>query len=152
MPRVNTKKIKSAPSRLIFLIALLGLLLFSNTFAPPKERSIYIGSQKILLEVVETQAEREKGLSGRKALTANSGMLFVFEQQGKHCFWMKDMNFPLDIIWLNSEKQIIHIVPNVKPATYPNDFCPDAPAKYVLELNAGQAQALDLLVGSRLSF
>ncbi len=80
-------------------------------------------------------------------------MLFVFQEERPHTFWMKDMHFPLDIIWINAECSIADIiadVPNPPPdqedGALPT-YSPSAPATYVLELNAGVAAASDLQTG-----
>lgn len=74
-------------------------------------------------------------------LPENEAMLFVFERSGEHCFWMKDTRIPLDMIWLNEQKQVVHIEENVQPESYPKSFCPDEAALYVVEVNAGQVSA-----------
>lgn len=63
---------------------------------------------------------------------------------------MKDMNFALDIIWLDADKKVIDIAYNVKPDTFPDSFCPKQPAQYVLEVNAGVAGERGLQVGKKL--
>lgn len=78
--------------------------------------------------------ERAKGLSGRVGLKENEGMFFVFPKEGLHGFWMKDMLFPIDILWLNKERKVVYIVENVKPNSYPKIYYPDKPALFVVEL------------------
>src|SRR3989344_9043068 len=70
---------------------------------------IKIAGQTIKVDLVLTPAEQEKGLSGRSELKEGEGMLFVFNKPDKHLFWMKDMNFPIDIIWLDVNKKVIYI-------------------------------------------
>lgn len=100
------------------------------------------------LERVSSEEMRIRGLSGRESMSDNQGMLFIFEQAGEHCFWMKDMNFSLDMIWLNANKQVIHQESKVDPATYPQSFCPDEPAQYVIELKAGLSAQLGIKEGN----
>lgn len=107
---------------------------------------------RLKLEKAETEAARTKGLSDRKNLPYNHGMLFVFNSNGRHCIWMKDMNFPLDIVWINEEKQIVKINREVSPETFPNSFCNEQPAKYVIEMNAKVSQTLRLKVGQQVNF
>jgi len=102
------------------------------------------------LEKVDTDATREKGLSGRSSMPRGSGMLFVFDNIGRQCIWMKDMKFPLDIIWLNSQGNIIKIAENVAPSTYPDEFCAKN-ALLVIEVNAGVAKSHGLTVGTHIS-
>lgn len=108
--------------------------------------------KKYLLEIVTTDTERSKGLGDREAMPANQGMLFVFEGVAVQCFWMKDMHFSIDIIWLDAEKRVVHIEKGVSPETYPRTFCPSKPAKYVIELNAGEASRASIRPGQKLSF
>lgn len=101
------------------------------------------GKCKIGLEVVSDEVNLQIGLSGRENLSSNRGMLFVYPSNQELCFWMKGMKFSLDMVWLNSDKQIVAIEKNVSPDTYPTSLC-HTNAQYVLELNAGMAEKLDL--------
>ena len=111
-----------------------------------------IGSTKYDLEVAGDPAARSDGLSGRDGMAAGKGMLFSFEKSEKQCMWMKDMHFSLDMIWLNTDKQVIQIVPDISPDTYPRTFCSGQPAQFVIELNAGQTAGNGLQVGQQLKF
>ena len=104
------------------------------------DTAIKVGEHEIIVEVVDDEEERSRGLGGRKNLPGNSGMLFVFEIPAKYSFWMKDMLFSLDIIWIDENKKIIAISENILPETYPASFSPSEPVKYVLEVNAGWAE------------
>ncbi len=105
----------------------------------------------LTLEKADTPEKRQQGLSGRKDIVANTGVLFVFDSPGRQCMWMKDMNFNIDIIWLSSEKEIIHIEENVSPKTFPQSFCGAEPALYVLEVKAGVANATGFHIGDHLN-
>lgn len=96
---------------------------------------IQIGTTTIIAEIADTKEKRGLGLSGRPALPADGGMLFVFDQPGNYGFWMKDMNFPIDIVWLDANKKIIGTTKNLQPKSYPQIFYPPAPIKYALEIN-----------------
>lgn len=103
-------------------------------------RTITAGETSFAVETVDTPAAREKGLSGRSALAEGHGLLFVFDEPGSWGIWMKDMNFPIDIVWARQDGTIITIARNVSPDTYPQAFYPATPdALYVLEVNAGAA-------------
>jgi uncharacterized membrane protein (UPF0127 family) len=78
-------------------------------------------------------------------------MLFVFDVIESQCMWMKDMKISNDMIWLDETKKVIKIQENVAPETYPNAFCSEKPAKYVIELNAGQVKRSKLELGSTIS-
>lgn len=107
---------------------------------------------RFLLTVADTDSKRAKGLGGRKYMSQDQGMLFVYDQPGKQCFWMKDMHFALDIVWMDVTKKVVHIARTVRPETYPHVICPAVPAQYVIELRAGQATSLDMQTGDTLSF
>lgn len=110
------------------------------------------GDKRYSLVVASTSAERMLGLGRRASLPDSQGMLFVFNRPAEQCFWMKDMQFSLDIIWLSSSKRIEQIMTNVSPGTYPQTFCPPSPAKYVIELNAGQVKQAGIHTGEALKF
>ncbi|MFH1608958.1 MAG: DUF192 domain-containing protein [Patescibacteria group bacterium] len=113
---------------------------------------VKIASQIIKVDVVSTPELLEKGLSGRENLEENEGMLFVFPNNGLYSFWMKDMNFAIDIIWLDESKKIIFIKKNVFPDTYPETFLPEKKSKYVLEVIAGFAEKNNLEEGNFVEF
>lgn len=155
--------IKSAPKPstgrvgYLFGVIVVLFLIFSAPYFYNKYYStkcgIYIssGKQCVNLETVNNDQSRQRGLSGRKSMPEDQGMLFVFEKPGRHCIWMKDMNFPLDIIWLDADKKVEHIEKNVAPDTYPKTFCPVNNAKYVVELNKGVADMAELKLGQQLN-
>lgn len=90
----------------------------------------------------------------RKNLDSDKGMLFVFENEGEHPFWMKNTLILLDIIWLNKDKEVVFISKNTKLCAA--DFCPiinpNKKAQYILELNAGMADKIGLNVGDKFFF
>jgi len=88
-------------------------------------------------ELARTRQEKEKGLSGKEGLKPDEGMLFIYDKEGAYSFWMKDMKFPIDIIWFNESWKVVHIEENLEPATYPDTFQSSSPARYILEVNAG---------------
>lgn len=103
----------------------------------------------VFLERADTTDSRELGLSGRVSMKKTNGMLFVFDRPQQVCIWMKDMNFSLDIVWLNTNKTIIKAMSNILPETYPKTFCVDN-AQYVGELKAGVAEEAGLRLGQQL--
>ncbi len=106
----------------------------------------------IKVQLADTDATREQGLSGVKFLEENSGMLFVFPNSSLYGFWMKDMNFALDIVWIDEYKQVVAIEENVSTSTYPSVFYPPVAVKYVLEINSGKAKDFGLKKGVKLDF
>jgi uncharacterized membrane protein (UPF0127 family) len=110
------------------------------------------GTTTLGVEVVNTLESRQLGLSGRKGLAGGEGMLFAFQEPSLYNFWMKDMLFPLDIIWINTEGSIVHIETNKGPETYPNAFAPTEPAQFVLETSAGFVDFFGVKVGDEVKF
>lgn len=118
-----------------------------------KKKEIKIGTKSLLVEVSDTQETRNKGLSGRETLGENEGMLFVFESKNiKPAFWMKDMKFSIDIIWIKDNKvaQITKEIPAPTPGTEDRNlplYIPDAPIDYVLEVNSGFSDKNEIKAG-----
>ncbi len=97
--------------------------------------SIMIGEETFVLERKETKKDRSKGLSGRVSLSKDKGLLFVFEQVGMHGFWMKDMNFPISIVWLDDECKVTGFKQKAIPESFPEVFYPTLLSRYVVETN-----------------
>lgn len=125
-------------------------LLYQGSEAPKSMRSLHAKTGIYGLEVVTSQEDQIKGLSFRPRLDKKSGMLFDFKAIGTRCIWMKDMHFPLDIIWTDGWHVVTRVETNVSPDTYPKSFCADA--RYVIELNAGTATRNDIKPGTQLDF
>lgn len=110
----------------------------------------------IKAELADTTLKRATGLMFRDSLPPNYGMLFVFTEEQEWAFWMKNTRIPLDIIWMDKRKTIIHVERNVPVCTRTDDSCPNyqpsSPAMFVLELSAGSADVLKLDRGMRLKF
>ena len=132
-----------------FLIGLIVFLLASRQ-KPIKEGQyeISVGRNKVFVEIMDTPEKRAHGLSGRSLLSENEGMLFVFEEKDiMPAFWMKDMSFAIDIIWIDENFKIIGIEENLSPDTFPRAFSPSEPVKYVLETPAGWSKKNSIRVG-----
>ena len=112
--------------------------------------SLGFGNRSLKIEEVSSTEDKQLGLGGRQRIADDYGMLFVFQDSGKHCFWMKDMHFPIDILWLDESKKVIYIAAHVPPESFPASFCPDKDAIYVLEVQAGLAAKSGVDVGSQL--
>ncbi len=135
-------------------IVFVGVLTQKLQGSKVSSKQVTVGNTKVTVEVVKTGEERQKGLSGRTTLDANSGMLFVFAQKKVFpSFWMKDMLFPLDIIWIADGKvtKIDKNVPIPKPEANQLStlalYNPDKPIDYVLEVNAGFSDKNKFQVG-----
>lgn len=120
--------------------------------APTEPISINTPKGIISSNIANTNDSREQGLSGVKNLNPDSGLLFVFPSKSTYGFWMKDMNFALDIVWINEFKEVVGVSANVLPSTYPDVFYPPTDVKYVLETNAGTAEKFGLKKGIKLDF
>jgi len=108
-------------------------------------RTISIGNAKFQAEVVLSKEKTELGLGNRESLCKTCAMLFVFSKSNLYSFWMKGMQFPLDIIWISSGT-IVHIEKNVQP-NFTGILTPQENADEVLELNAGTVDRLGLKTG-----
>jgi len=113
---------------------------------------IIIGNNVWDVEIAKNDADRVNGLSNRKILYKNTGMLFVFDKMGPLSFWMKDMLFSIDMIFLDSSWRIVLIESNLQPDTFPKTFGSSVESQYVLELNASEASGHDLKVGDQAIF
>ncbi len=144
----------------VLIIALILLVVFKSggnllSFVPfvgGHSGSAQINGKKINLTIVKDEKARQKGLSGRKSLGKNDGMLFVFDHPDLYGFWMKDMLFSIDIIYINDDK-VVYVVKNA-PAPEKGDnsnlkiYRPDTEANYVLEVNAGKSDELEIKKGT----
>lgn len=111
---------------------------------------VSLGGSVFRAEIVDEPETRARGLSGRTTLGADEAMLFVFEADGSLPIWMKGMKFPIDIVWLDQDRRIVHIERHVQPDAEPyHTYESPAPARYVLEVAAGQA---DVSIGAVATF
>lgn len=111
-----------------------------------------IGGTMLSVAVADTDAKRTQGLSGTALLSDKEGMLFVFPKPALESFWMKDMNYSLDIIWISSDKKVVDITHDLAPSTYPATVTPKVPVSYVLEVPAGFAEKNGIVEGSDVTF
>ena len=131
------------------LVVLVALALLVPAYATTTMR---VGGRSFVLQVADDDATRERGLSGRRILARDGGMLFAYNQSGQYCYWMEDMRFSLDMLWLNASKQVTYIKSDATPGSYPQQFCPPSPSQYVIELNAGTARAVGVHIGQTINF
>jgi uncharacterized membrane protein (UPF0127 family) len=106
------------------------------------------------VEIARTQAEKERGLMYREKLSRGQGMLFINNEEGIYSFWMKNMRFPLDIIWLNNNFEVVFIAKNTQPCREKEclNIIPSKPARYILEINAGETDRIGLQLGNKASY
>lgn len=133
-------------------IALVAAYLLTRDVPAPvfATATIGIGESSIVVELATSSAAREKGLGGRDGLAPDTGMLFVFPRDGAYAFWMKDMRFPIDMLWLDANGRVVTLRGSVSPDTYPAVFSATEPARFVLELPAGYADRHSISLGERL--
>ncbi len=141
-------------SRRNIIVFLSLLAIFAGLFlllVPKKAESqmprVILDGKTFSVEVADTPELQGKGLSGHSLLLGDQGMLFVFQKPDNYGFWMKDMMFPLDIIWFDQNFQVIHMERALMPSTYPEVFYPGSPALYVLEVKSGTSEAINLHLG-----
>lgn len=121
--------------------------------SPTNTKTAKVGNSEINVEIVKTSEEREQGLSGRDKIEDNSGMLFVFDRQNiRPAFWMKNVKFPLDIVWIKSGKvaQInknLMPIPQGTPDSQIKLYLPNQSVDYVLELPGGKIDRAGIKVG-----
>ncbi|HVA55973.1 MAG TPA: DUF192 domain-containing protein [Gammaproteobacteria bacterium] len=139
-----------------YSFAATGLLAFTVTLALAtaqaatlRTEQIELGHHRFKAEIAATDAAREHGLMNRTHMTASHGMLFVYADAQPRYFWMKDTLIPLDILFFDAQRHLINVSADTPPCKA--DPCPTfasaAPAKYVLELNAGTVKSLGIKTG-----
>jgi uncharacterized membrane protein (UPF0127 family) len=106
----------------------------------------------IPVSIADTPIARARGLSGTQSLPQGTGKLFIFDTPDVYGFWMKDMRYSLDIVWIDSAWQVVGVTLDVAPETYPTTFFPPSAVQYVLELNTGDTSVDTLSVGTKLTF
>ncbi len=168
-PRANKNVTESAPSRsytwliaplcifLLLVVAGVAAVLVADSREPETDCVILSSDEQaeevcVALEVADTREKQIRGLSGRESMPLNKGMLFDFGDIGRHCMWMPDMHFSIDIIWLSPSEEVVDIAESVHPDSYPDEiFCNESgAARYVIEVNAGVVEAADMHVGQQI--
>lgn len=113
------------------------------------KRSLSINKNEFLVEVAYTQEKKNLGLGQRKSICENCGMLFIFPEKNYYNFWMKDMNFDLDILWLN-DNEIVYIEKNVSCLNQEKVYFSNKKANSVLELKSGLVEKLNIKIGDEI--
>lgn len=143
---------------IIVLLFLFTAGVFFKDIPPPvnsflgESNIVFFNETSIKIEVADTNTKRQQGLSGRASLGDNEGMFFVFGKPQRGGIWMKDMHFPIDIIWLDKDLFVVYIKQNAQPESYPEIFYPQKDAQYVLEVNANFTKQHDILIGDQAHF
>ena len=135
----------------VLVLVALAASFMATQFKPTTE--VRIGSSVYALWVADTQTELTKGLSGVEGLALNGGLLMEFSTDGLHGIWMKDMNIPLDIVWLDKNKVVVYMVKNAQPENpTATVYAPKVNARYVLELPAGSIVQSGIKNGTKAEF
>jgi uncharacterized membrane protein (UPF0127 family) len=133
----------------------LSLLLLIGGCASAGGTWVELGGQRYQVELAQDDAARARGLMFRDAMDADRGMLFIHDSTGPQAYWMKNTKIPLDILYFDEQRKLVSQQRDVPPCSAGN-ACPpypsSKPARYVLELNAGQAERLKLQDGTELTF
>jgi uncharacterized membrane protein (UPF0127 family) len=120
-----------------------------------RQANVTINGVVLVADISASNEQWTKGLSVKDALAENEAMLFVFDNEGEQTFWMKDMKFPIDIIWINGNKTVVHIEHNLQPCGYGllcPTYKPGQDSLYVLETVGGFAEKHDVVPGTRIQF
>ena len=116
---------------------------------------VELAGQRYAVEIADDDAERARGLMYRDTMPAESGMLFIHDAEEPQAYWMKNTKIPLDILYFDNGRKLVSQQRDVPPCSL-GDRCPsypsNAPARYVLELNAGEAERLKLQDGATIEF
>lgn len=137
----------------IFLFVSISSIFFLKNYCCKENPKVIINNKEINIEIADEPREQVLGLSYRKKLAENNGMLFIFDKKEERNFWMKSMNFPIDIIWINDEL-IVDIDKNLPPEgeNPENLYGPGSPINKVLEVNAGFTDKYNIKIGDKVEF
>ena len=120
-----------------------------------RQVNVIVNGVVLVADIAATDEQRTKGLSVKDSLADNEAMLFVLDNEGEHTFWMKNMKFPIDIIWIDTDKTVVHIEHNLQPCSS-ELFCPtykpNDESLYVLETVGGFAERHDIVKGTIVEF
>jgi len=151
----NTTYIRVAIILIAGILALFAFVTSYNKSTVEEEKPIIgveIGDTKFSTLIADIPQLRQLGLSGRPALGKNEGMLFIFDESKVRHFWMKEMNFPLDIVWIDENKTVAGISRNILPESYPETFSSVVPVQYVLEIKPNTSEEKGIMVGEKVEF
>lgn len=137
---------------IILVVALLLAQAVTAYFLPAKA-VMHLNGERFEVRIADNDRDRKKGLSGTNDLPKNEALVFIFDHDGRHGIWMKDMNYAIDIVWLDSERRVVHIKTNALPESYPNEsFYPKSDARYVVEFRSGIVEDKGIRIGQEAIF
>lgn len=151
MPNDETRKTKSARKwarGAIVVVAIVAGLTWLWWQMTSQQQVVQLHGHLYGMTVMRTDEELQRGLSGTQSLPADQAMLFVFPTDDKWAMWMKDMNYPIDMVWLGDDKKVVYMVKNAQPSSYPKtQFKPDTNTRYVIELPSGTIERTGIAIG-----
>lgn len=123
-------------------------------FNPKTTGILKVNQKSFRYETADNENSRSLGLGDRPCIRSDQAMLFVFDKDDmtNHCFWMKDMRFSIDIVWLDNSKKVVGVAKGISPQSYPKEYCPELPTRYVLEFKNQTADKLGIAKGTVVSF
>ena len=142
--------IHSCPS---LALSMSALLLLASGCASAGGHWVEVGGERYSVEIADDDPERARGLMFREHLARDAGMLFIHEREAPRSYWMMNTRNPLDILYFNDDLELVsqrRDTPPCPPRTHCPSYPSGAPARYVLELNAGEAARLGLAEGASL--
>ncbi len=137
-----------------YIILIISLFILVGCEEKPQDQ-VCFEETCYAVETASTTKEQSTGLMNHSSLPEDQGMLFTFVNQKKHAIWMLNMDFPIDIIWLDKDKKVVYIEENVQPCdnvTSCTLLSPEETSKYVLEINAGEVERKGINIGDQLEF
>jgi hypothetical protein len=140
---------------IIILALLILIIIIILLFRKPSSKStnVKIGDTTVKAEIADTFITRMKGLMFRKNMPENEGMLFIFDKEDYYSFWMMNMSMPIDMIWINSEKEVVDITKNAQPCRIScQSYQPKEKILYVLEVNANFTDRHEVKINSKVEF
>ncbi len=148
------KKINILGILSILVLAIIVPTLFIIKLIPSDTsyKTVKIANVSIKAEVADTSLKRMEGLIPKKSLPSNQGMLFIFNQEDYHGIWMMNMSFPIDILWINKDLEIVDVAESVPPCKFNCPvYFPNEKALYVLEVNSGFIKKNKIELGNSVS-
>jgi uncharacterized membrane protein (UPF0127 family) len=136
----------------LVLIGVAAYWIFWPQLSQPYTK-LRVGDGVFKARVADSPDEREKGLSGTPQLAQDQALLFVYDRDDEWSIWMKDMSYSIDIVWLDKDKKVVHIVKNAQPESYPHEsFSPNQSARYIVEFVAGTVDKKTINIGDVAAF
>lgn len=137
---------------LLFVAGIIALGLYLLLPHLQASVEVSVGPKTFQARLANTEEQREKGLSGTEPLADDSALLMVFPTSGKWPIWMKNMDYSIDVIWMDDNKIVVATKENLSPDTYPKTFTPTSNARYILEAPSGSIGRYGVKNGMTINF